>query len=105
METLYRDWAVDGCSPEQPPANMTAMVAVDGAYHPQVRSAPMNVRDAFYEVLRIHGIDTIFGNPGSNELRYFGTTQLTFATSSPYRRAQRSEWPTATHRQKVGPLS
>lgn len=29
----------------------------------------MNVRDAFYEVLRAHGITTIFGNPGSNELR------------------------------------
>jgi benzoylformate decarboxylase len=28
----------------------------------------MNVRDAFYEVLRTHGITTIFGNPGSNEL-------------------------------------
>jgi thiamine pyrophosphate-dependent acetolactate synthase large subunit-like protein len=28
----------------------------------------MNVRDAFYEVLRTHGIATIFGNPGSNEL-------------------------------------
>jgi benzoylformate decarboxylase len=24
----------------------------------------MNVRDAFYEVLRAHGITTIFGNPG-----------------------------------------
>src|ERR1700749_3639762 len=29
----------------------------------------MNVRDAFYEILRPHGITTIFGNPGSNELR------------------------------------
>jgi thiamine pyrophosphate-dependent acetolactate synthase large subunit-like protein len=28
----------------------------------------MNVRDAFYGVLRAHGITTIFGNPGSNEL-------------------------------------
>jgi benzoylformate decarboxylase len=28
----------------------------------------MNVRDAFYEILRSHGITTIFGNPGSNEL-------------------------------------
>jgi benzoylformate decarboxylase len=28
----------------------------------------MNVRDAIYEVLRRHGITTIFGNPGSNEL-------------------------------------
>jgi benzoylformate decarboxylase len=28
----------------------------------------MNVRDAFYEVLRAHGITAIFGNPGSNEL-------------------------------------
>lgn len=28
----------------------------------------MNVRDAFFEVLRAHGITTIFGNPGSNEL-------------------------------------
>ena len=28
----------------------------------------MNVRDALYEVLRSHGITTIFGNPGSNEL-------------------------------------
>jgi thiamine pyrophosphate-dependent acetolactate synthase large subunit-like protein len=28
----------------------------------------MNVRDAFYEVLRRQGITTIFGNPGSNEL-------------------------------------
>ena len=28
----------------------------------------MNVRDAFYQVLRSHGITTIFGNPGSNEL-------------------------------------
>ena len=27
----------------------------------------MNVRDAFYEILRTHGITTIFGNPGSNE--------------------------------------
>jgi benzoylformate decarboxylase len=28
----------------------------------------MNVRDAFYEVLRAHEITTVFGNPGSNEL-------------------------------------
>ena len=28
----------------------------------------MNVREAFYDVLRAHGITTIFGNPGSNEL-------------------------------------
>jgi benzoylformate decarboxylase len=28
----------------------------------------MNVRDAFFEILRTHGITTIFGNPGSNEL-------------------------------------
>lgn len=28
----------------------------------------MNVRDAFFAVLRSHGITTIFGNPGSNEL-------------------------------------
>jgi hypothetical protein len=28
----------------------------------------MNVRDAFYEILRTHGITTIVGNPGSNEL-------------------------------------
>ena len=28
----------------------------------------MNVRDAFYEVLRSHGITTIFGNPGSATL-------------------------------------
>jgi benzoylformate decarboxylase len=28
----------------------------------------MNVRDAFFEVLRAHGITTVFGNPGSNEL-------------------------------------
>ena len=28
----------------------------------------MNVRAAFYEILRTHGITTIFGNPGSNEL-------------------------------------
>jgi benzoylformate decarboxylase len=28
----------------------------------------MNVRDAFYDILRTHGITTIFGNPGSNEL-------------------------------------
>jgi len=28
----------------------------------------MKVRDAFYELLRSHGIDTVFGNPGSNEL-------------------------------------
>jgi benzoylformate decarboxylase len=28
----------------------------------------MKVRDAFYEVLRAHGITTVFGNPGSNEL-------------------------------------
>src|SRR6201994_5000120 len=28
----------------------------------------MKVRDAFYEILRVHGITTIFGNPGSNEL-------------------------------------
>lgn len=30
----------------------------------------MNVRDAFYDVLRSHGIDTVFGNPGSNELPF-----------------------------------
>jgi len=29
---------------------------------------PMNVRDAFYDILRTHGITTVFGNPGSNEL-------------------------------------
>jgi benzoylformate decarboxylase len=28
----------------------------------------VNVRDAFYDVLRAHGMTTIFGNPGSNEL-------------------------------------
>src|SRR5258708_20046628 len=28
----------------------------------------MKVRDAFYEILRTHGITTVFGNPGSNEL-------------------------------------
>ncbi len=28
----------------------------------------MNVRDGFYDLLRAHGITTIFGNPGSNEL-------------------------------------
>jgi benzoylformate decarboxylase len=28
----------------------------------------MNVRDAFYQLLRTQGITTIFGNPGSNEL-------------------------------------
>ena len=28
----------------------------------------MNIRDAFYEILRTHGITTVFGNPGSNEL-------------------------------------
>lgn len=28
----------------------------------------MNVRDAFYEILRANGITTVFGNPGSNEL-------------------------------------
>jgi benzoylformate decarboxylase len=28
----------------------------------------MNVRDAFYDILRAHGITTVFGNPGSNEL-------------------------------------
>jgi benzoylformate decarboxylase len=28
----------------------------------------MNVRHAFYEILRVHGITTVFGNPGSNEL-------------------------------------
>ncbi len=30
----------------------------------------MLVRDAAYEVLRRHGLDTIFGNPGSNELPF-----------------------------------
>ena len=28
----------------------------------------MNIRSAFYEVLRAHGITTIFGKRGSNEL-------------------------------------
>jgi len=28
----------------------------------------MNGRDAFYQILRTHGISTVFGNPGSNEL-------------------------------------
>ena len=28
----------------------------------------MKVRDAFYDILRTHGITTFFGNPGSNEL-------------------------------------
>jgi benzoylformate decarboxylase len=32
------------------------------------RNIFMNVRDACYEILRSHGITTIFGNPGSNEL-------------------------------------
>jgi hypothetical protein len=32
------------------------------------RNKFMNARDAFYEILRTHGITTIFGNPGSNEL-------------------------------------
>ena len=29
-----------------------------------------NVRGAFYEILRTHGITTVFGNPGSNELPF-----------------------------------
>src|SRR5271154_2830032 len=37
-----------------------------GAMHR--RNIFMNVRDAFYEILRTHGVTTVFGNPGSNEL-------------------------------------
>jgi thiamine pyrophosphate-dependent acetolactate synthase large subunit-like protein len=41
----------------------------------------MNVRDAFYEVLRTHGITTIFGNPGSNELPMLSDLPLIFRLS------------------------
>jgi benzoylformate decarboxylase len=30
----------------------------------------MTVSDAFYDVLRVHGVKAIFGNPGSNELTF-----------------------------------
>ncbi|HCQ3813820.1 TPA: benzoylformate decarboxylase, partial [Escherichia coli] len=30
----------------------------------------MKIRDAFYSLLRVHDIKTIFGNPGSNELPF-----------------------------------
>ena len=44
-------------------------------------STAINVRDAFYEIRRTHGITTIFGNRGSNELPLLSRSQtLTFCT-------------------------
>ena len=40
----------------------------------------MNVRDAFYEILRTHGITTIFGNPGSNGVQADRVTTLSDLT-------------------------
>ena len=62
----------------------------------------MNVRDAFYEILRTHGITTIFGNPGSNELPMLSGMPETSATSWRCRRARRSGWRTATRRPPAG---
>ena len=64
----------------------------------------MNLRDAFYEILRAHGITTIFGNPGSNELPMLqdflsGTISV---TSWRCRKARRSGWRTASRRPQAG---
>src|ERR1700753_1431626 len=33
-------------------------------------SGTMTVTEAFYDVLRLHGVKAVFGNPGSNELTF-----------------------------------
>ena len=38
------------------------------------------VRETAYQLLRQHGLTTIFGNPGSNELPFLADFPLTFAT-------------------------
>ncbi|MER5407591.1 thiamine pyrophosphate-binding protein [Streptomyces sp. NPDC002769] len=55
----------------------------------------VTVSDAFYGVLRQHGVSAVFGNPGSNE--------LSFLTGLPddipyYLALQPSVWPTPTPR-------
>jgi hypothetical protein len=65
----------------------------------------MNVRDAFYEVLRTHGITTIFGNPGSNELPLLSDmppTGLAFARRA-WPGVLRSGWQTVTRAPSVTP--
>jgi len=62
----------------------------------------MNVRDAFYEVLRAHGITTIFGNPGSNELPLLATSRMISAMYWRCRRAPQSGWRTASRRPPAG---
>lgn len=57
----------------------------------------MNIRDAFFEVLRSHGITTIFGYPGSNELPLLRDFPDDSAMSSRCRRARRSGWRMGTH--------
>jgi thiamine pyrophosphate-dependent acetolactate synthase large subunit-like protein len=57
----------------------------------------MNIRDAFFEVLGSHGITTIFGCPGSNELPLLRDFPDDSAISSCCRRARRSGWRMRTH--------
>ena len=66
------------------------------------RNIFMNVRDAFYEILRTHGITTIFGNPGSNELPLLSDMPDDFRYILARRRAPRSGWRTATRRPPAG---
>ena len=40
-----------------------------------------SVHDVTYDLLRRHGVTTIFGNPGSNELPFLNTGQLMFHVS------------------------
>ncbi len=55
------------CSPATAPSKTTAPPSRRNDRATR-KDTDMNVREAFFEVLRSHGITTIFGNPGSNEL-------------------------------------
>jgi thiamine pyrophosphate-dependent acetolactate synthase large subunit-like protein len=61
----------------------------------------MNVRDAFYEILRAHGITTVFGNPGSNELPLLQDFPDDFRYILALQEARRSAWRTASRRLRV----
>lgn len=54
------------------------------------------VHSASYEILRRHGLTTVFGNPGSNELPFLKDFPRISATSSACTRARWSAWPMAS---------
>ena len=63
----------------------------------------MNVRDAFYDILRSQGITTVFGNPGSNELPLLQDFPDDFRYILALQEgARRSGWRTASRRPPAG---